>query len=228
MKKCSLQAPFIKIDEVDNLINSCPQKIIFLKDKNSRYIIGNELYAQKYGFRTVDEFKGLTDKDLNPRHNRLYLNDDQAVVKTLRPKNIYNPAYYPIHGDVFVEGNIAPVVNNNEEVVGLLGMIEIKEHLLAGSFLSVLRFICDNNLGKYLRQNQYEINSLQIRISKNELVCYFYSQLLNLSTKQVSQLVNLSPRTVEKYIERVRDKRAELPVHVFNELIQQLILDNLS
>lgn len=218
----------IYLDEFDNIIETYPEKIIFLKDTDSTYRNSNTNYAQHYGLETIDELIGLSDLNLNPRHDKLYLNDDQLVIKTRQPKNIYNPAHYPALGDIFVEGYLAPVLNRNNRIAGIVGVLDIRNNVFGGSFLSVLNFLQRNNIAHYLKQKQFIVQPYNILLSKNELVCYFYFSLLNFTSKQIAELLHLSPRTVEKYIERVREKKIDLPEQVFVNSIQNLVLHHLS
>lgn len=215
-------------DEVDNFIGSFPDKAIFLKDQDSIYLNSNLYYAQKYGFESTEELIGLSDKHLNPQLSSLYLRDDQSVIKTLQPKNIYNPAFYPMLGQVFVEGQLVPVLNRNNSIAGLVGILDVRKTILEGSFLSVLNYLQQHNIANYLSQKSFALDSCNLIMSKNELVCYFYSVSLNFSSKQIGELMSLSPRTVEKYLERVREKNTLLPEKMLVDLIQNLILQNLS
>ncbi len=218
----------IYLDEVENIINAFSDKVIFLKDIDSIYRDSNPYYAKKYGFQSIEELIGLSDLNLNPKHGKLYLEDDQVVIKTLQPKNIYNPAHYTDLGDIFVEGYLAPVLNRNKSIAGIVGVLDVREHLFSGSFLSVLNYLQHNNIASYLKQKEFIVHPYSITLSKNELVCYFYFSSLNWSSKQIGQLLYLSPRTVEKYIERVREKKMDLPDKLFITSIQNLILQHLS
>lgn len=218
----------IHSQDIQELISKYSEKAVFWKDIHSNYIACNRFYAQKCGFSDLNEIVGLNDLVINPQFKELYLHDDQSVIFSKSPKHLYNPAFYPCDGKVFVEGILSPVFDNHERISGVLGILEVKANVLSGSFISVLNFIRNNNVADFLKENRYFIDQERlVSLSKNELACYFYAEFLNLSSKQISSLMSLSPRTVEKYLERAREKKIPFSTHCFNNRIQELILQSL-
>ncbi len=214
--------------DINELIGKFSEKAVFWKDVNSNYIACNRFYAQKCGFQDLNEMVGLNDFIINPQYKELYLKDDQSVISSQSPKHLYNPAFYPCDGKVFVEGTLSPVFDNHERISGVVGILEVKANVLSGSFISVLNFIENNNIANFLKEDKYLVDQERlILLSKNELVCYFYAEFLHLSAKQISCLMSLSPRTVEKYLERAREKKILLSTNYFNNRIEELILQSL-
>jgi len=102
------------------LVENIPQKI-FLKDKNSVYVSGNENCARDFNL-TSDELTGKTDYDLFPKELAdKYRQADREIMATGKTSDFEEP--YEIDGQQFWVHTIkTPVRDGAGNVSGLLGI----------------------------------------------------------------------------------------------------------
>jgi len=102
------------------LIESLPQHVFF-KDRRSTFVSVNAAFATDFG-RTPDEFVGKTDFHLFPRElAEKYFADDQRVMARCQPETI-EEINITNGKKRYVEVTKAPVLDDDGEVVGLLGV----------------------------------------------------------------------------------------------------------
>jgi PAS domain S-box-containing protein len=102
------------------LVENLPQKI-FLKDKNLVYVSCNENYARDLKIKP-EEIVGKTDYDFFPKElAEKYRADDRKIMKLKRPEDIEEE--YRIDGqEVFVHTAKTPIIGENGEATGILGI----------------------------------------------------------------------------------------------------------
>ncbi len=73
-------------DLLRSMINSMPDCHVFLKDRDSRFIISNDYLLKLLGLSSLDEIVGKTDFDFFPRElAEGYFRGEQEIVKTGEP-----------------------------------------------------------------------------------------------------------------------------------------------
>ncbi len=112
------------------LLENLPQKIFF-KDKNSVYISCNENYARDLKIHS-DEIAGKTDYDFYPKIlAEKYRADDKRIIESGETEDIEEDYIQDGHR-VFVHTVKTPVKDENDNVVGILGIFwDITEQKLA-------------------------------------------------------------------------------------------------
>jgi PAS domain S-box-containing protein len=102
------------------LIETLPQHVFF-KDRQSVFVSVNRAFAADFR-RTPDEFVGKTDFDFFPKDlAEKYFADDQRVMERRRPEKIEEVNI--VSGKKrYVEVTKAPVLDDDGEVIGLLGV----------------------------------------------------------------------------------------------------------
>ncbi|HOG18014.1 MAG TPA: PAS domain S-box protein [Syntrophales bacterium] len=104
------------------IVKSIPQ-MLFLKDRNSVYIMVNESYADSVGLKP-DDFPGRDDTMIFPAElAQRYRADDCAVMQAGEPKDIEEP-YVAQGKEYWVRTIKAPVRNHEGEVFAVLGLFE--------------------------------------------------------------------------------------------------------
>lgn len=116
------------------LIESLPQRVFF-KDRNSVFLSVNAAFAADFGLQPED-LVGKSDYDFfSPELAAKYCRDDQRIMSQGRPETIEE---INVTGTVhrIVEVVKAPVVGDDGEVIGLLGLFsDITERKLAEASL---------------------------------------------------------------------------------------------
>ena len=113
---------------LQNVIDTVPSSI-FWKDTNSVYLGCNDLFAQYSKTGSVNDVVGKMDKDFPWKKNYIaYLEEDQKIMLS-REAIINLEISYKSQGEtVYLELSKIPLININNEVVGILGsFIDITE-----------------------------------------------------------------------------------------------------
>ena len=102
------------------LVDNIPQKM-YMKDKGSIYVFGNEKYAADLKMKAED-IAGKTDYQLFPAAlAEKYVSDDKRIMGTGQPENIDEE--YVHEGQTFIVHTVkTPVKNERGETVGILGI----------------------------------------------------------------------------------------------------------
>jgi len=111
---------------LEGILNSIPQAV-FWKDRTSRYLGCNRVFAEAAGLNTPEEIIGKTDLELpwGPREGREYIADDQAVMESRDPKSgIIEPITMADGKRRWLETSKKPLLSAAGEVYGVLGTFE--------------------------------------------------------------------------------------------------------
>ena len=102
------------------LVENIPQKM-YMKDKGSLYVFGNEKYAADLKMKAED-IAGKADYQLFPAAlAEKYVSDDKRIMVTGQPENIEEE--YVHEGQTFIVQTVkTPVKNERGEIVGILGI----------------------------------------------------------------------------------------------------------
>ena len=109
-----------------HIMDSVPQSI-FWKDRDSVYLGCNQAFARAVGLDRPEEIVGKTDFDLPwlPEDTESYLTDDREVIDHRRPKRrIIEPVQQADGTRSWVETTKVPLINESDEVYGVLGVYE--------------------------------------------------------------------------------------------------------
>ncbi len=102
------------------LIESLPQQVFF-KDTNSVFVSVNAAFAADFG-KKPEDFDGKSDFDLFPKGlAEKYFADDQRIMKCRCPET-FEEANVVRGKKRYVEVTKAPVIDDEGEVIGLLGI----------------------------------------------------------------------------------------------------------
>lgn len=190
-------------------IEQLPGYIIW-KDMDSIYLKTNTNAARLLGFRCSDDLIGLTDYDLRCEAA------DYAEAFITEDKNITNKALAEtttilyIHG--YSDNKIKTLIGNKaifyDELSNPIGivcqLIEIAHHILKNLFFSSSLYPINRSKtyrGSYYLNSPYP----EINLSKQQALCLFYV-LRGKTNKVIAQILKLSPRTVEAYLDNIKHK----------------------
>lgn len=94
--------------------------MVWLKDKDSRFLACNEVFARVAGATSAQEMIGKTDEDYFPEHCKGYIEDDLEVLTTGVHKTVVQPIRHS-HGEVNWAETYKSPVKINGEVIGTVG-----------------------------------------------------------------------------------------------------------
>ncbi len=105
------------------VIDATPS-MIFVKDREGRYLLGNEAVAQAYGTRP-ESLVGLTDENLNPNDDEVthFYQDDLNVIDNRKPKRILEDKLTHADGSVHWYSTVKiPLLDDDASCNKLLGV----------------------------------------------------------------------------------------------------------
>ena len=110
-------------DQLRTLIDGLPD-FIFIKDRQSRFLISNVAHARTLGATHPDEVMGKTDFDIFPADSAdQYYGDEQAVMESGRPLNREETVVNPRTGETrWLQTTKVPLRDKEGKIVGLMGI----------------------------------------------------------------------------------------------------------
>ena len=110
-------------DLLSSIIEHAPMRV-FWKDCESRFVGCNGLFAKDAGFSSVEDVIGKTDYDMGWReYAEFYRSDDQSIMESRLPQLEYEePTITPDGRNIWVSTSKVPLLNDNNEVIGILGI----------------------------------------------------------------------------------------------------------
>jgi len=112
-------------DLLRSVLENAPAHI-FWKDRNSRYLGCNTLFAKATGHSSPDEVTGKTDFEMGWKDQaELYRADDKAVMESGTPKLGYEePSTTPDGNTVWLRTSKVPLRDESNQVIGILGIYD--------------------------------------------------------------------------------------------------------
>jgi DNA-binding CsgD family transcriptional regulator len=182
----------------------------FWKDINSHYLGCNDIAAEKSQIKSRKEIMGRTDFDiptLSAYEATQIREGDQLVINTQRPHCFLYSASNGAEKNVFVTYK-APLFNSNKLVVGVYGIDSFIDIHNETAYLSTLEKagIPIQDLRK-LKSKIFPQNSLRQNktLTQRQYDCLYYLSR-GMTIKRIAQELKLSARTVEHYLEHVKNK----------------------
>jgi PAS domain S-box-containing protein len=110
---------------LQTIIDTVPIRI-FWKDRSSRYLGCNPLFAHDAGHASPDEMIGKNDYDMVWADRAdLYRDDDRQVMESGKPKLFFEEQVKTLDGGVrWVRTSKIPLHNQASEIIGVLGVYE--------------------------------------------------------------------------------------------------------
>jgi PAS domain S-box-containing protein len=123
IEKKAQESLFEERNQLRTLIDHIPD-IIYIKDRNSRYIVANRELSRIMGNRHPEEIVGQTDHLYYPPDiANKYFNDEQELMRTGIPQINHIEPRYDIKGrKTYISTTKVPLRNSTGEVVGMVGI----------------------------------------------------------------------------------------------------------
>jgi DNA-binding CsgD family transcriptional regulator/PAS domain-containing protein len=183
---------------------------LFWKDKESKFLGGDERFLGASGWPHLDHLVGSTDFDCPwTKGAPIYREGDQSVMQTQRPKfNMIEEVTWANGQTYTMIVSKVPLFTPTNEVIGTVGMfckleeIEKQKHLLAMANGVLEETIVPENRRFCLKDAK--TNHL-IYLSKREKEC-FEKWALGKTSKEIARELQISHRTVEGIIFNLKQK----------------------
>jgi AraC-like DNA-binding protein len=196
------------------LFEGLPDVYLFAKDLQGRFTFCNRIFAEKCGFRKVEDILGKTDLEVfGPRLAEKYVNDDALVLRTGKP--IFESVELVFHvgrSPAWYSTTKVPVCGEGGRIVGLVGFTRDFKKLgnKSRSYIAMEKVV-DHVMEHYS-------SSIQIETLAN-LVCLSISQF----ERKFKGIFGVTPM---KYINMVRVQAACQSLAATDALISQISLEN--
>lgn len=184
--------------EIEHILGSTGQFIV-AKDRNSRYLYCNELYAEYLDLDSPASLVGKNDADFFPA----------SLSNIFRWGDVHT-----MKGGLFI--NVPEILIRNEEIISILttkNRLKNKNDETVGTVVSVLNLsalattpppeqlpqVSDENLYQYIIENNCDF------FTPREFEVFKYI-FLGYYSKQIAKKLNISSKTVEYHIEKIKNK----------------------
>lgn len=170
------------------------------KDLNRHYIGANKALLELKGFRHVEELAGKTDEELSPwaiEENKLFQQQDFRVINGEKVATVHFNAKT---SEVF-RLEKCPLTDQNNQVTGLI------YHCRPCTKNEVFRILKQLDDKWHISPPHYTPNDNKniYGLTEREHECVFLL-IRGKSAKGIGALLSLSKRTVESYIENIKNK----------------------
>ncbi|HIC7359607.1 TPA: LuxR C-terminal-related transcriptional regulator [Legionella pneumophila] len=170
------------------------------KDLNLHYLGANKALLELKGFRDIEELAGQTDEDLSPwatEENKMFQQQDLSV---LNGEKIATVHFDSRTSEVFLLEK-CPLTDQENKVTGLIYYC----HPYPKN--EVYRALKDFDDNRQLSSHHYTLNDNKniYGLTDREHECVFLL-IRGKSAKEIGALLSLSKRTIESYIENIKNK----------------------
>jgi DNA-binding CsgD family transcriptional regulator len=175
------------------------------KDKNLYHLGCNRNLAAVLRLEDTAQIIGLKDQDLidhNDESDSFHKKNDLLVLHGNIVKGIHRSST-PYDGSLFLFVK-KPIFDNSNQISGLIYYCH--EFFASSTFSNIFEINIKNCSADFI-PSHYRIASQDnvCNLSERELECLFFI-LRGKSAKQIGEYIRLSKRTVESYIENVKNK----------------------
>jgi len=212
------------IYSLEHLIRQMPGFVAW-KTTDSKYASTNELCAKLAGYKNIDSYLGTTDYDWKCEAVEIadqIKKQDELVLKTQEQWNSFNVLK-------FRDGNLTHYISQKSILKNpygeVLGILFIGTILTDSALLKSLTSFTQHNLNQNNNKIQCSIypivdeNSSHLNLTLREHEVLYYI-LRGKTAKEVGKILNISNRTVESYIQHLKNK---FSCNLKSELIEKAI-----
>ncbi len=178
-----------------NCINNFPC-YISQKNREGKFISANDYFAQEVGFQCGDDLSGYSDYDLFNDEAKLIRKNDDIVFATEKGMIFFESAMLLNGTFVKAISQKIPLQGKYKKIIGTTA-ISIIIYKGKSSCLDA-RSITEINLSFFSSIPNNEL-------TQRQLDCLYYL-VKGMAMKQIAKELSLSPRTVEHYIDAIKQK----------------------
>lgn len=187
-----------QLDSLNGNLDGVPF-FMFIKDKKGKYLHANQPKLQFFGFEKESDILGLTDFDLCMTHHQATIirENDIKIMNMQKSHSFLEEAQNDNNQLIRALSYKSPLTLRSKKIVGMVGL----------AFLS--------SPAEQLKQ-ELGVNKNHLLLSKRQTECLHFLAY-GMTIKEIAKELNLSPRTIEHYIEMTKVK---LGCHSRSELIK--------
>lgn len=170
------------------------------KDVNRHYVGANKALLADKGVSDVDELAGKTDEDLAPEsveENEIYQQQDLRVLNG----NEISTIHFDMEDNVVFLLDKRPLMDKNNVVTGLIYHCHPYQQ---SEYFRMLRQF-DEKLHLHTQHYTLHDHHNKYKLTNRECECVFLL-VRGKSAREIGVLLSLSKRTVESYIENIKNK----------------------
>lgn len=207
----------------NTLIEQLPGYVLW-KDMNSVYLKGNLNTARLFGFKHIDELTGITDYELPCKaaeDANLFIEQDKKT-KEHASTLVLDIRCYANDQIKALLINKSLFFDPTSKPLGIVcNCLEINNHTLKDIGILLSKTDTPSKKTNTQKASNFYLNASYegIKLSKRQSQCLFYL-LRGKTIKTIANILNLSPRTIETYIDDIKNK---MHCRTKEELIEKAI-----
>jgi len=179
---------------------------IFWKDLEGIYQGYNDYGAANLGYASGNEIIGKSDLDIFPKeHALIYQANDAQVITNKSPIFANEEGELKNHLPVIFHCNKIPIYTEGKLLIGILGVAMTTAAYKQGNLITPVENLSVIELADKLNYHCPSLAPNQITLSEREKACLHHLSQ-GLTIKEIAKQLELSPRTVETYMARVKEK----------------------
>lgn len=210
------------IHQFRQMLEHLPQMVFWADVKHQAFLGCNRKFADFVGIESPEEIIGTTgysffEQELVDEFRSVA----QEVVKTRIPHELASDFYSEKSGITMVQGTVVPILDENNQVESVIGYGTPCIILSEKTWQEAIRLVNKENIRHIVRNSKYPIKTEfgVVKISRREAECCLYL-LKGLTAKDIAEQMILTPKTVENYIENIKNK---IGCSTRSELTQALV-----
>ena len=194
--------------DTDSLLRISGKVHVYWKDMQLNYLGSNDLMAEVNKLSARQDVLGRADNNLLwTEQAELYKADDRQVMLNNSAKQFHNFSILPDREITYLTIKV-PLKALNGKTVGILGISHYLTERFTNCNLDLL-----NKAGIPINHRNFinsdkallDILCKKYKLSKRQVECLYYL-VRGMTLKQIGKTLKLSPRTVEWYLEIVKNK----------------------
>jgi DNA-binding CsgD family transcriptional regulator len=198
------------LNNIESMIRQMPG-FVALKTVDSTYAAANDLCAQLAGYKNVESYLGTSDYDWKCEAVEIADDiraQDKLVLETQNTWQSFNILKFSNNSLTYYLSTKSLLRDTEGKILGILFIGTI---LTDATLLKILTPFTQNNpleAHKKIQCSVYPIiknHQDELKLSRRQLECLFYL-LRGKSAKEIGLILDLSSRTIEMYLEHIKDK----------------------
>lgn len=185
--------------------------IVCSKDVNGEYMEGNERQAMVVGLSNVHDLKGKTDFDFVDSQSAGLLQQNDSRVWQSHKSYCFIESYIStktLHAGTYLSIK-HPRYDRDSKIIGIFGFsIELTASSFINAFMAIAKntdMMIPSQKILELHQSYLTTKSRDFKLTQRETECLCYL-VRGKTAKSIAQLLKLSPRTVEYYLDNIKNK----------------------